>query len=59
MSCLDEETILAFCSGALAPGKRADFLVLSADPLQCPPEAIKDIGVQQTWVNGGPVMVQP
>jgi predicted amidohydrolase YtcJ len=45
--------------GSLAPGKRADFLVLSSDPLECPAEAIKDVRVLQTWVNGAPVMVQP
>jgi len=45
--------------GALMAGKRADFLVLSDNPLECPPEAIKDIQVLQTWVQGVPIMVRP
>jgi predicted amidohydrolase YtcJ len=45
--------------GALMTGKRADFLVLSDNPLECPPEAIKDIQVLQTWVQGVPIMVRP
>jgi len=45
--------------GSLAPGKRADFLVLSDDPLQCPSEAIKDVQVLQTWVAGVPILVRP
>jgi len=45
--------------GSLAPGKRADLLVLSADPLECRAEAIKDVRVLQTWVNGEPIVVRP
>jgi predicted amidohydrolase YtcJ len=45
--------------GALMAGKRADFLVLSDNPLECPPEAIKEIQVLQTWVQGVPIMVRP
>jgi predicted amidohydrolase YtcJ len=45
--------------GSLAPGKRADFLILSRDPLTCPEETIKDVRLLQTWVGGAPVMVQP
>ena len=45
--------------GSLAPGKRADFLVLSANPLECAPETIKDIEVLQTWVEGRPILVRP
>lgn len=45
--------------GSLVPGKRADFLVLSADPLESPPDAIKDLRVLQTWVAGRPILVQP
>lgn len=39
-------------TGSLEPGKRADFTVLEADPLQVAPEAISGIGVRQTWVGG-------
>jgi predicted amidohydrolase YtcJ len=45
--------------GQLVPGKRADFLVLSANPLEVPGESIKDVQVLQTWVEGVPVMVRP
>ena len=45
--------------GALMSGNRADFLVLSADPLEVPAESIKDIRVLQTWVEGAAVMVRP
>jgi predicted amidohydrolase YtcJ len=45
--------------GMLMPGKRADFLVLSSNPLDGPPEAIKDVQVLQTWVEGVPVLVRP
>ncbi|HEX2442274.1 MAG TPA: amidohydrolase family protein, partial [Methylomirabilota bacterium] len=45
--------------GSLVAGKRADFLVLSDDPLQCSAGAIKDVRILQTWVAGVPVMVQP
>jgi len=45
--------------GALVSGKRADFLVLSANPLECPADAIKDVRVLQTWVEGSPILVRP
>jgi predicted amidohydrolase YtcJ len=45
--------------GVLAPGKRADFLILSGDPLATDPGAIKDIRVLETWVEGRKIMVQP
>jgi predicted amidohydrolase YtcJ len=45
--------------GALMSGKRADFLVLSSNPLEGPAEAIKDVSVLQTWVEGVPVLVRP
>jgi hypothetical protein len=38
--------------GSIAPGKRADFAVLSADPLAVPAESIATIDVLQTWVGG-------
>ncbi|HEX9820357.1 MAG TPA: amidohydrolase family protein [Methylomirabilota bacterium] len=45
--------------GALVSGKRADFLVLSANPLECPPGAINDLQVLQTWVEGSRILVRP
>jgi predicted amidohydrolase YtcJ len=38
--------------GSLEPGKRADLLVLSGDPLACSPEAIARIHVEETWLKG-------
>jgi predicted amidohydrolase YtcJ len=43
--------------GSLEPGKLADLAVLSADPLTCPEDAIKDI-VAETTVVGGKVVYQ-
>ena len=45
--------------GVLMSGKRADFLVLSSNPLEGPAEAIKDVRVLQTWVEGVPILVRP
>ena len=41
--------------GRLAPGMRADFVVLDADPLAVEPRAIPRIEVLSTWVDGQPV----
>lgn len=41
--------------GSLAPGKRADFAVLTADPLATDVDEIKDIEVAATWIDGKPV----
>jgi predicted amidohydrolase YtcJ len=38
--------------GSLTPGKYADFVVLSEDPLAVDPMAIKDIEVEATVMNG-------
>ncbi len=38
--------------GAIAPGKLADIVVLSDDPLRVPPERIKDIRVEMTIIGG-------
>jgi predicted amidohydrolase YtcJ len=38
--------------GSLTPGKNADLVLLSRDPLRCPPEALKDIRVRMTMIGG-------
>jgi len=38
--------------GALAPGKLADMVVLSDNPLTTPPEKLKDIRVEKTIIGG-------
>ncbi len=38
--------------GSIAPGKLADMVVLSHNPLKSPPEQIKDIRVEMTIIDG-------
>ena len=38
--------------GTISPGKRADFALLSADPLKTPPENLRDIRVLATVKDG-------
>lgn len=49
-SAFDEDSV-----GRLAPGYRADFVVLGADPLAVDPAALPDLKVLSTWVDGRPV----
>jgi hypothetical protein len=44
--------------GSIRPGKRADFAMLSANPVSVPAEAIRDIQVEQTIVAGRVVYAQ-
>jgi predicted amidohydrolase YtcJ len=45
--------------GRLAPGLRADFVILDADPLASPQNQLPKIRVLSTWVDGVPVYVAP
>lgn len=38
--------------GSLAPGKLADLVILSADPLATPAEELLDLEVLETWARG-------
>lgn len=54
MSAFEEKT-----KGTLSPGKLADFVVLSDNPLTVPEETIKDIGVEMTIIGGEVVYERP
>ena len=45
--------------GRLAPGLRADFVLLEADPLTAPARQLPVIKVLSTWVDGAPVYEAP
>jgi predicted amidohydrolase YtcJ len=45
--------------GSLEAGKRADFLVLSGNPVECRTEEIASIQVLQTWVGGAKIFNRP
>ncbi len=42
-------------TGQLAPGMRADFVILAQDPLDVPVGQMDDLRIQSTWVDGKPV----
>lgn len=44
--------------GSISPGKLADLVVLSANPLKTDPESLRDIEVQATWSHGARVFVR-
>jgi predicted amidohydrolase YtcJ len=43
--------------GSLSVGKRADFVVLSKDIMNIPPQQIQDISVEMTFLGGNPEYV--
>ncbi len=38
--------------GSITPGKLADLVILSDDPIKAPPENIRDIKVEMTIIGG-------
>lgn len=44
--------------GRLAPGLRADFLILDRDPFFIPPSEIRKVQVEESWVSGRRVFVR-
>ena len=45
--------------GSITPGKLADFVVLEKDPRTVPPDAIKDIVLEATYLGGEKVYAAP
>ena len=45
--------------GSLAPGKRADFVILDQDIMSVAPERILDTKVVSTWLGGRAVYEAP
>jgi hypothetical protein len=45
--------------GSITPGKLADFVVLAKDPREVPPNTIKDITVEATYLGGKKVYTAP
>jgi predicted amidohydrolase YtcJ len=45
--------------GSITPGKLADFVVLQKDPNDVPPDTIKDIVVEATYLGGNKVYTAP
>ena len=39
--------------GRIAPGQRADFILVDTEPMTASPDAIRRTKVFQTWVGGG------
>ena len=38
--------------GRIAPGLRADFVIVDTDPLESPPAAVRATKVEETWIGG-------
>lgn len=46
-------------TGSLTPGKRADFIVLDRNPFDIPANALGDVRVLQTFIDGVQVWTEP
>ncbi|MFM1802545.1 MAG: hypothetical protein RJA81_1897 [Planctomycetota bacterium] len=46
-------------TGTLEKGKRADFIILDRDVLDCPVEEIRDTQVLETWLEGRRIFLKP
>jgi hypothetical protein len=44
--------------GTLEPGKLADLVILSANPLQTPPGELQELQVLETWSHGSRVFAR-
>ncbi len=49
---MDSET------GSIAKGKKADFVILSQNPLTTPADKLKDIKVESVWIDGKVVQLE-
>ncbi|WP_448585509.1 amidohydrolase [Thermaurantiacus sp.] len=45
--------------GTLMPGAWADFILVDADPFRVPPDRLRDLRVEETWVAGVRVWQKP
>ena len=54
VQCLDADAVRRL-AGSITPGKRADFAILSANPLKVPPADIRTITVLETVKDGDSV----
>ena len=38
--------------GSLAPGKKADFILLDTNPLSCDADTLPEIQIEKVWIDG-------
>jgi predicted amidohydrolase YtcJ len=42
--------------GSIAPGLRADLVLLDRDPVACPTQELQSTRVKQVWIGGAPML---